>query len=86
LFPNKRFQGNLTIKKKISGGIVVFTCEGQANMLIQHADLLHCAIVLELKDRLLLDSQNHNIGTADTDLKSPFHSNRKSKELGETCS
>jgi hypothetical protein len=58
----------------------VFTCEGKTNVLIQHADLLHCAIVLELQNRLLFDSQNHNIGATDTDLK---YTHRKSKTQGD---
>lgn len=70
-------------KKKKEAKAKCVTCEGKANMLIQHADLLHCAIVLELEDRLLFDSQNHNIGATNTDLKYPFHRNRKSEKLGK---
>jgi hypothetical protein len=46
----------------------LLTSKGKADVLVQHADLLHCAFILELHDRLFLDTQNHNVGAADTDL------------------
>lgn len=37
-------------------------------MVVQHADLFHCTLILELQHGLFLNAQNHNIGAANTNL------------------
>ena len=41
------------------------TGKGEADVIVEHDDLAHCARVLELENRLLLDAEDDNVLPAD---------------------